>query len=126
MRSDLPEDNNLEVALDAFWNVAYQQGQEQRGHDDEEGTAQKAEDDLRSAIAAIAASRIRSCLLDKPEAVEGEATPSPQSGVVGVEAALKSILQTVDDKSLDLKSVRIRVWGFAKNALNQLEGSNNV
>ncbi|MDE3796937.1 hypothetical protein I7G59_06265 [Sinorhizobium meliloti] len=77
MRSDLPEDNNLEVALDAFWNVAYQQGQEQRGHDDEEGTAQKVEDDLRSAIAAIAASRIRSCLLDKPEAVEGDAGEVP-------------------------------------------------
>lgn len=43
----------LEKALDAYWNVAYQQGQETRGHDDEHGTAQKAEDGLRAAIAAL-------------------------------------------------------------------------
>lgn len=44
----------LESALDAFWNVAYTQGHEQRGHDDEAGTAQKAEDELRRVIASLA------------------------------------------------------------------------
>ena len=53
----LPENEQLEAAIDGFWNVAYQQGQEQRGHDDEEGTAQKAEDALRRAIAAISVLR---------------------------------------------------------------------
>jgi hypothetical protein len=46
----------LEQALDAFWNAAYQQGSELRGHDDEEGTAQKAEDYLRRTIAALCSS----------------------------------------------------------------------
>jgi hypothetical protein len=45
----------LELALDAFWNVAYQQGHEQRGHDDKDGTAQKADDHLRSIIAELCA-----------------------------------------------------------------------
>lgn len=49
------DDAELESALDAFWNVAYTQGHEQRGHDDEEGTAQKAEDELRRVIASKAA-----------------------------------------------------------------------
>lgn len=42
-------------------------------------------DTIEAAKAAAQAdyeSRIRSCLLDKPEAVEGVATPSPQSSVV--------------------------------------------
>lgn len=43
----------IEAALDAFWHAAYEQGRDQRDHDDEEGTAQKAEDDLRKAIAAL-------------------------------------------------------------------------
>lgn len=49
------DDAELESALDAFWNVAYTQGHEQRGHDDEAGTAQKAEDELRRVIASLAA-----------------------------------------------------------------------
>lgn len=48
-------DAELESALDAFWNVAYTQGHEQRGHDDEAGTAQKADDELRRVIASRAA-----------------------------------------------------------------------
>ena len=43
----------LERALDAFWNAAYTQGQENRGHDDTDGTAQKADDELRRVIAAL-------------------------------------------------------------------------
>jgi hypothetical protein len=47
-----PDASDLEKALDAFWNVAYTQGEEQRGHDDAEGTAQKAEGELRRSIEA--------------------------------------------------------------------------
>jgi len=46
----------FERALDAFWNAAYQQGHEQRVNDDEERTAQKAENNLRQAIAALSPS----------------------------------------------------------------------
>lgn len=42
----------LDDAIEAFWNVAYQQGLERRIHDDKEGSAQRAEDNLRRAIAA--------------------------------------------------------------------------
>lgn len=51
-------DAQIETALDAFWHAAYEQGRDQRDHDDEDGTAQKAEEELREAItnALIAAS----------------------------------------------------------------------
>lgn len=47
-------------------------------------------------------------------------TPAEKAGVGDgeAEAALKSIIATVNDKTLSLKSVRIRVWAFAKNALD--------
>ncbi|MGC4409595.1 hypothetical protein D4A92_19820 [Rhizobium rosettiformans] len=40
----------IETALDLFWHAAYEQGRDQRDHDDEDGTAQKAEEELRRAI----------------------------------------------------------------------------
>lgn len=41
---------HIETSLDAFWHAAYEQGRDQRDHDDEDGTAQKAEGELRQAI----------------------------------------------------------------------------
>lgn len=52
------EDRNdeLEAALDAFWNVAYDRGQ-QPSYRDEQGTAQEAESNLRQIIANISQRR---------------------------------------------------------------------
>jgi hypothetical protein len=48
-------DSILETALDAYWDAAYQQGQDGRDHDDKDCTAEKAEYGLRAAIAALSA-----------------------------------------------------------------------
>lgn len=44
------DNSELESALDAFWNAAYTQGYEKRDHDDEAGSAQDAECELRRLI----------------------------------------------------------------------------
>ncbi|WP_018900388.1 hypothetical protein [Rhizobium sp. 2MFCol3.1] len=46
--------DELETALDAFWNAAYQQGWQRRGHDDKQGSAQAADTSLRNIIAKLA------------------------------------------------------------------------
>ncbi|MFN3440865.1 MAG: hypothetical protein ACK4Z3_00535 [Rhizobium rosettiformans] len=57
----------IETALDVFWHAAYEQGRDQRDHDDEDGTAQKAEQELRNAIS---------------DALVAASTPTPTSHVV--------------------------------------------
>lgn len=67
----------IETALDAFWYAAYEQGRDQRDHDDEDGTAQKAEEELRNAIS---------------DALLAASTPTPSSHVWGEAKAEDCIL----------------------------------